>query len=43
MVMFGSGLYLININRLTLPLYDKEAVYPYTDEKGSLLGEGLLN
>lgn len=23
MLMFGSGLYLLNINRITLPLYDK--------------------
>ena len=41
--MFGSGLYLININRISLPIYDKEAVFPYDDEKGSLLGEGLFN
>lgn len=40
---FASGIYLLAVNRIALPLYDKEPIYPYEDYNGSLLGEGFFN
>ena len=42
MFMFGSGLYLIQINRITEPLYGKEPVYTY-ENHASLLEATIRN
>ena len=43
MFMFSSGMHLLQINRITYPMYDKEPVFRYDDDQGTLFGEGLFN
>ena len=49
LMMFGSGFYMLQINRL-LPNAQgssgeevDEMIFPYKDERGSLLSEGIFN
>ena len=43
MLMFGSGTYLLQINRIAYPLYDKLPIFEYEDDRGPLFGENLFN
>ena len=43
MLMFGSGMHQLQINRISLPMYDDSPIYPYNDEFGALFLEGMFN
>lgn len=43
MLMFGSGIYMLQLNRLQEPVGDKEPIFPYDEQISPLVFESLFN
>ena len=43
MLMFGSGIYMLQLNRLQEPVGDKEPIFPYDERIYPLVFETLFN